>query len=170
MRPLLCLAALLLGCPSTGPENPAPEIPDLSGEYTLVFSQANTECFPPDHTFLDIFGIFKDVDDGTPVTTATFAQDGTQLAITLHSSDCTLEGGVGEEGSFNATGPCHDAAMDRQITVAGDANRSGMDGWAIDANAVIDVDSGDGAGGAPDGETDCTVTEVTVTGTGAPAD
>ncbi len=169
MRLLPCLF-LLAACPSTDAVEPAAETPDLSGDYTLVFAQANTECLPPEHTFVDIFGFLKDVDDGTPVTTATFAQEGSQLAITLHSNDCTLEGGVGEAGAFNASGPCDDAAMNRLISAQGDASRSGLAGWAIDATATFDVDSGDGLGGPPDGIVDCVVTEVDITGTGARSD
>ena len=170
MRPMLFAALLLAACPSATVEEPVPETPDLSGNYTLVFAQANTECLPPDYAFVDVFGFLKDVDDGTPVTTATFVQDGTQLAITLHSNDCVLEGGVGEAGSFNAMGPCDDAAMNREISIQGDASRSGVDGWRIAATAVFDVDSDDGAGGEPDGVVDCVVDEVNITGTGAPAD
>lgn len=169
MRSILSLCLLLAACPSTSEEAPAPEIPDLSGEYSLVFSQANTQCFPPDYLFEDIFAFLDNVDSGTPVSTATFAQDGTQLAVTLHSSDCILTGGVGEAGAFNVLGQCDDDTMTRELDVQGDASRSGLSGWSIAATGTLDVDSNDGAGGGPDGTVDCVVDDVTVTGTGAPA-
>lgn len=169
MRSILILALLLTACPSTSQEEEPPEIPDLSGEYSLVFNQANTQCFPPDYLFEDIFGFLDNVDSGTPVSAATFAQDGTQLAVTLHSSDCTLTGGVGEGGAFNVFGDCDDASMNREFDIQGDASRSGISGWSIDATGTLDVDSNDGAGGGPDGTIDCVVDEVAVTGTGAPA-
>ncbi len=169
MRALIALL-LLAACPSTSTGVEEPDIPDLSGSYTLVFNQAQTECYPPDYMFEDVFGFLDDVDDGTPVSAATFTQDGTELAITLHSSDCVLTGGVGEAGSFNATGDCNDATMNRTVGIQGDASRSGLDGWAIAATATFDVDADDGAGGGPDGAVDCSVTDVTVTGTGAPTD
>jgi hypothetical protein len=170
MRLLPLLALLLAACPPTEAEQPEPVIPDLSGSYTLVFAQANTECLPPDYTFADVFGFLDDVADGTPVSSATFVQDGTALAITLHSSECTLEGGVGEAGSFDVAGPCDDAQMNRRVLMQGDASRSGLTGWRIDASAVFEVDRDDGEGGGPDGVVDCEVTQVDVNGSGAPSD
>lgn len=170
MRSILPLVLLLSACPSEEPQDPAAEIPDLSGDYTLVFAQAGTRCYPPDYLFVDLFAFLDDVEDGTPVSAASFAQEGTQLAITLHSSDCVLEGGVGEGGSFNVLGSCDDALMNREVSIDGDAARSGVSGWRIEALSSFDIDQGDGAGGGPDGVVDCVVNEVTVTGSGAPTD
>lgn len=170
MRSILCLAFLLAACSGPAVEEPAPELPDLSGNYSLVFAPANTGCLPPDYPLDAVFGFLDEGENSTWLTTASFAQNGVELAVTLDSNDCVLDGALGEDGNFTVRGPCDDVAMNREISVRGDPTRSGMNGWWIDGTASFDVDSGDGSGGGPDGVVDCVVTEVNVTGSGAPVD
>jgi hypothetical protein len=156
------MTSLLAGCDDGEPE---PEPPaQVAGSYALTLQQGDTTCFPPE---FDIFEILDFADDtgGLHLITVEITQSGPDLEGLLGPSGCVLTGAVVASGTFSLTGPCDDSIMARHLSMTGTISPYGNN-LSLEAVLVIEVDLlVDGAG---DGEVDCVVDPVNVSGTGAP--
>ena len=82
----------------------------------------------------------------------------------LGPSGCVLTGAVLSTGTFSLTGPCDDSLMARHLSMAGTISPYGSN-LSLEAVLVIEVDLL--VDGVADGEVDCVVDPVNVSGTGA---
>jgi hypothetical protein len=88
------------------------------------------------------------------------------LQATFAPGGCELSGGIVTGGAFSLTGDCDDSVMERYFSLTGTISSFGSN-WDLEGTLVIDVDLLDG--GVADGEVDCTVNAVRVSGSGLPA-
>jgi len=156
------VTVLLAGCDAgdTEPDPPA----EVAGSYALTLQQGDTTCLPPD---FDIFEILDFADDtgGLHVITVDITQGGPDIDGVLGPSGCELTGGVVSSGTFSLTGPCDNSLMARHLSMTGTIVPSGNN-LSLEAVLVVTVDLL--VDGEADGEADCAVDPVNVSGTGAP--
>ena len=163
---LLCAALALMLLPACGGE-PEPELPpEVAGSYTLALQQSDSGCYPPEYDFWEIFAFAQNNGNNLPIITAEIEQIDSDLEASLGPSGCVLAGAVVVGGAFSLTGNCDDSLMARGFTMTGTITPFGAN-LELEATLVIDVELL--VNGAPDGEADCVVTAVDVSGTGAPA-
>ena len=160
----LFIVPLAVGCAveEDGPEPP----PYVAGSYVLSLQQNDSGCYPPDFDFWEIFAFAENNGNNLPIVTADISQTDTELAATFTPGGCDLSGGIVTGGAFSLTGDCDDSLMERDFSLTGSISAFGSN-WDLQGTLVIDVDLLDG--GTADGEVDCTVNSVTVSGSGLPA-
>ncbi len=164
--PVSCAVALWLCAAACGGGDEEPEVPPhVAGSYTLALQQLDSGCLPPDFDFWEVFAFAENNGNNLPVITAEIEQDEGALVATLGPSGCVLTGGIVAGGAFSLNGDCDDALMARELRFTGTISPYGSN-WNLDAILVIDVDL---PGSGADGEVDCTVDPVEVSGTGSPA-
>jgi hypothetical protein len=132
----------------------------------LSLQQNDSGCYPPDFDFWEIFAFAENNGNNLPIVTAEISQTDSDLAATFAPGGCDLSGGIVTGGAFSLTGACDDALMERDFSLTGAISAFGNN-WDLQGTLVIDVDLLDG--GAADGEVDCTVNSVSVSGSGLPA-
>jgi len=163
---VVCAAALWLCATACGDGDIEPEVPPyVAGSYTMSLQQLDSGCLPPDFDFWEIFAFAENNGNDLPVVTAEIEQQEGDLVATLGPSGCVLTGGIVAGGAFSLSGDCDDAVMARALRITGTISPFGSN-WDLDAILVIDVD---GAGSVADGEVDCSVDPVEVSGTGSPS-
>ncbi len=144
----------LAACPAPPVE---PEPPDVSGDYTLVGQQLDSDCVSSIASVDQIFGFMDQTATGVPVMTVELeALDGS-LSGLLGPSDCTWSGVVGADGSMTLSGPCDGDDVGRIGRVAGNLSRDG-DAWALESTLTLEIDTLDEVSEpGPDGLADCEV-------------
>lgn len=166
MRPLLIVAAVLVaGCPSAEPEPAEPA--DVAGFWSLTAQPNETDCVGAEWDFWVVWDFVTRTPNDVPAFTLDVSQTDGALTAALEPGGCTLAGTVGPTGTFQLSGACDTASMDRDLTLSGNAVPFGAD-LDIDGNLAFDVDADDGAGGGPDGTIDCSVSAAGVSGSGTP--
>ncbi len=168
--PPLCLFLLTavswtMGC-GGGEEPPPDPPPHIAGSYVLSLQQSDSGCVPPEFDFWEIFAFAENNGNNLPIVTAEITQTDGDLQATFAPSGCELSGGIVTGGAFSLTGDCNDSVMERYFSLTGTISSFGSN-WDLEGTLVIDVDLL--AGGVADGEVDCTVNAVSVSGSGLPA-
>ncbi len=150
---IVCLAGGSVGC-EQGANEDAEALPQIAGSYALVAGLETSGCHPPTYGFEDLYAFMNIADNLALTTLAVLSQSETEVTATLDPSDCVLTGSVGVSGGITLQGPCDDDLYNRQLRVTGTiAELEGR--WRLSSSLAVEVDSGDGAGGAPDGTADC---------------
>jgi len=162
---LAALASWVSGC-GAGDEPPPEPPPHVAGSYVLSLQQSDSGCLPPDFDFWEIFAFAENNGNNLPIVTAEITQTDGDLEATFEPGGCELSGGIVPGGAFSLTGNCNDSLMERHFSLTGTISPFGSN-WDLSGTLVIDVDVIDG--GSADGEVDCTVNAVSVSGTGLPA-
>jgi hypothetical protein len=166
LRLFLAAAAIsVVGC-GGGEEPPPDPPPHVAGSYVLSLQQSDSGCLPPDFDFWEIFAFAENNGNNLPIVTAEITQNDADLQATFAPGGCELSGGIVTGGAFSLTGDCNDLLMERYFSLTGTITSFGSN-WDLEGTLVIDVDLLDG--GAADGEVDCTVNAVSVSGSGLPA-
>ncbi len=156
----LALIVALAGCPSE--EEPPPEIPDVSGDYTIALTLLDNGCFEFDYDDLMAWTLENNAARSMSIT---MGQDGSSLTgVVGPDVACELLGTVGVGGTWNLSGPCDDDLMDRSIRISATSSPFGNT-LDLDGTLVFDVDGEPGAAGGADGAVDCEV-EHRIQGTG----
>jgi hypothetical protein len=138
----------------------------VAGSYVLSLQQSDSGCIPPDFDFWEIFAFAENNGNNLPIVTAEITQNDGDLQATFAPGGCELSGGIVTGGVFSLTGDCNDSVMERYFSLTGTISSFGSN-WDLEGTLVIDVDLLDG--GVADGEVDCTVNAVRVSGSGLPA-
>ena len=168
-RLLYVLSAALIGFTTGcgGADEPSPEPPPhVAGAYVLSMQQSDSGCLPPEFDFWEIFAFAENNGNNLPIVTAEITQSDADLQATFSPGGCELSGGIVSGGAFSLTGSCDDALMARFFSLTGTITPFGSN-WNLEGTLVIDVDLIDG--GVADGEVDCTVNDVQVSGSGQAA-
>ena len=162
---LVLLAVLIAAC--GGADDDDVDLPmQIAGHHTLLGSQEDGDCYPPEVEYHDLYAFSELTPQDLPAFTLDITQQVGALEAVLGPADCGLGGSVGATGAVTLEGPCDDDLMDRMVRISADVTSTGSGGFSWDGAMVIEVDHGDGDGGAPDGTVDCTITRVALSGSG----
>jgi len=164
---ILRLAALALlipaaGCPTE--ETDLPEIPSISGNYNMALTLLDNACFEFDYDDLMAWTLESEAARSMSIA---MSQDGSSLTgVVGPDVGCVLTGTVGTGGTWNLSGPCDDAFMERSIRISATSTPYGQ-GLDLAGTLTFGVDGEPGIEGSADGDIDCEV-EHRIQGTGTP--
>ena len=149
--PLVVL--LLAGCPADD-EEPDVTTPDVSGDYTVALTLVDNACIDFDYDALMAWTLDT---NAARSMTLLLGQEGASLTGTTGPDvTCELLGTVGAAGTWNLSGPCDDAAMNRGIRVSATTTTSGST-HTVEGILTFEVDGVPGVDGGADGDADCEV-------------
>jgi len=140
-------------------------IPDISGSYSLVAQQMDSDCLPEVAPAEQVWGFMDEAATGVRVMSLDLAQDGGEIAAELSPSGCLWAGVVDQAASVTLGGDCDDPDVTRSAHLTAMFSPYGS-GWEVAGSLSIEIDTLDSEGNAgPDGVPECVV-EAGVEGTG----